>query len=88
MREESKIVAVFSAPLTVYEGKVCSVTDVAIKVGNNYASSKPVEIEVLREIYERILFEYVSKTYHEEFLQKLDKFHQQVIISLKQASGE
>jgi aspartate kinase len=86
MREETKIVAVFSAPLTIYEGKLCSVTDVAIKVGNNYASTKPVEIEVLREIYERILFEHVSKKYHQEFLQKLDKFHRQVIISLKQAA--
>ncbi len=86
MKEESKVVAVFSAPLVNYEERVISMTDVAIKVGRNYASSNSIEIEVLREVYERIANEHVIKKFHNEFFQHLDKFYHQVIVSLKQAT--
>ena len=87
MKKESKIVAVFSAPLTEYDGKVVSMTDVALKVGRSYASSVPLEIEPLREVYERIASKYLQGTHlHKEFLDHLDKFYRQVIISLKQAA--
>jgi aspartate kinase len=85
MQRESKVVAVFSAPLIEYEGKLSSMTDVAIKVGRNYAASNPVEIEVLREVYERIAAEHL-KDEKKEFLDQLDKFYRQVIISLKGAA--
>ena len=49
MKKEYKIVAVFSAPLVNYEERVISMTDVAIKVGRNYASSNPIEIKVLQK---------------------------------------
>jgi aspartate kinase len=84
--EESKVVAVFSAPLIEYDGKTSSMTDVAIKVGRNYASSNPVEIEVLREVYERIAAKYLDEKRKKEFLDQLDKFYRQVIISLKGAA--
>ncbi|HEU4985056.1 MAG TPA: aspartate kinase, partial [Nitrososphaera sp.] len=84
--KESKAVAVFSAPLIEYEGKVSSMTDVAIKVGRNYASSNPVEIEVLREVYERIAARHLDEARKKEFLDQLDKFYRQVIISLKGAA--
>jgi aspartate kinase len=62
-------------------------TDVAIKVGRSYAASNPVEIEVLREVYEQIANKYITdNSYKEEFLSSLDKFYRQVIISLKQAA--
>ncbi len=86
MLQESKVVAVFSAPLIEYDGKVSSMTDVAIKVGKNYASSNPVEIEVLREVYERIASEHLDEKQKKEFLDQLDKFYRQVIISLKGAA--
>jgi aspartate kinase len=85
--QESKVVTVFSAPLIEYDGKVSSMTDVAIKVGRNYASSNPVEIEVLREVYERIASRYIKdEKEKQEFLDQLDKFYRQVIISLKVAA--
>jgi aspartate kinase len=84
--KESKVVAVFSAPLIEYDGKVSSMTDVAIKVGRNYASSNPVEIEVLREVYERIASQHLDEKRKKEFLDQLDKFYRQVIISLKAAA--
>ncbi|HVX03136.1 MAG TPA: aspartate kinase [Nitrososphaera sp.] len=82
----SKVVAVFSAPLIEYDGKVSSMTDVAIKVGRNYASSNPVEIEVLKEVYERIAARYLDEERKKAFLDQLDKFYRQVIISLKGAA--
>jgi aspartate kinase len=87
LQEESKVVTVFSAPLIEYNGKVSSMTDVAIQVGRSYAASTPVEIEVLREVYERIAAEYVKDSHsRQEFIDSLDKFYRQVIISLKQAA--
>ena len=86
LQAESKVVAVFSAPLIEYDGKTSSMTDVAIKVGRNYAASTPVEIEVLREVYERIATKYLTESRQKEFLDSLDKFYRQVIISLKQAA--
>jgi aspartate kinase len=85
LQEESKVVAVFSAPLIEYNGKISSMTDVAIQVGRSYAASTPVEIEVLREVYERIASKHVKEG-RQEFLDSLDKFYRQVIISLKQAA--
>jgi aspartate kinase len=86
LQQESKVVTVFSAPLVEYNGKIISMTDMAIYVGRSYASSTPVEIEVLREIYERISFKYLDSPGRHEFLDTLDKFYRQVIISLKQAA--
>jgi aspartate kinase len=86
LQQDSKVVTVFSAPLIEYNGKIISMTDMAIYVGKNYASSTPVEIEVLREIYERISSKYLDEQRRHEFLDTLDKFYRQVIISLKQAA--
>lgn len=87
LQQESKVVTVFSAPLMDYEGKATSMTDVAIRVGTSYASSNPVEIEVLREVYESIAGKYITDGgYKDEFFGALDKFYRQVIISLKQAA--
>ena len=85
-QQDSKVVTVFSAPLIEYNGKIISMTDMAIYVGRSYASSTPVEIEVLREVYERISSKYLDNQRRHEFLDTLDKFYRQVIISLKQAA--
>jgi aspartate kinase len=85
-KQDSKVVTVFSAPLIEYNGKIISMTDIAIYVGRSYASSTPVEIEVLREVYERISSKYLDNQRRLEFLDTLDKFYRQVIISLKQAA--
>src|SRR3712207_4250456 len=86
LQQDSKVVTVFSAPLIEYNGKIISMTDMAIYVGRSYASSTPVEIEVLREIYERISSKYLDDQRRHEFLDTLDNFYKQVIISLKQAA--
>jgi aspartate kinase len=45
-----------------------------------------VEIEVLREVYERIASKYLDEKRKKEFLDQLDKFYRQVIVSLKVAA--
>jgi aspartate kinase len=58
--QNTKVVAVFSAPITDYEKKVSSMTDVAIRIGRNYASSNPVEIEIFRQVYEQIAEKHIT----------------------------
>src|SRR5919197_4363997 len=87
LQQDSKVVTVFSAPLIEYGGKIISMTDVAIYVGRSYASSTPVEIEVLREVYEKISAKYLDSSHgRNECLDTLDRLYRQVIISLKQAA--
>ena len=85
IKTDSKIVAVFSAPLIEYEGKIRSMTDVAIDVGKKYAMSKSADIKILREIYEKISKKYISKKYIKEFNKHLDNFYDLVLISLNNA---
>ena len=83
---KNKVVAVFSAPLIRYRDKLSSMTDVAIHIGKNYAQSNPIEIDVLREVYETIASNNLSQEYRKNFSNDIDKFHKQVIVSLKQAA--
>ena len=83
---ENKVVAVFSAPLIRYRDKISSMTDVAIHIGKNYAQSNPIEIDILREVYENIASNNLSQEYHKKFSDEINKFHKDVIISLKQAA--
>lgn len=84
--QKSKIITVFSAPLTRYRDKVVSMTDVAIHVGKNYATSNPVEIDILREPFEKIAKQYLTPNSYNVFINELDTFHNNVIISLKQVA--
>src|SRR6478672_688884 len=83
---ENKVVAVFSAPLIRYRDKVSSMTDVAIHIGKNYAQSNPIEIDILREVYENIASNNLSGEYYKKFSDEIKEFHKEVIISLKQAA--
>ena len=83
---KSKIVAVFSAPLIRYRDKLSSMTDVAIHIGKNYSQSNPIEIDVLREVYENIASNNLSQEFHKKFSDDINRFYKEVIISLKQAA--
>lgn len=86
IESENKVVAVFSAPLIKYRDKLSSMTDVAIHIGKNYAQSNPIEIDVLREIYENIASTNLSQEYQKKFSDEINRFHKEVIISLKQTA--
>lgn len=85
MQSESKIIAVFSAPLANYGDKTRSLTDIALKIGRSHAEAKPIDIEILREVYQDIATKYINENYRKEFLPVLDGLYRQVIVSLKQA---
>lgn len=86
IESQNKVVAVFSAPLIKYRDKLSSMTDVAIHIGKNYAQSNPIEIDVLREIYENIASTNLSQEYQKKFSDEINRFHKEVIISLKQTA--
>ena len=81
-KEGKKIVAVFSAPLMEHDGKVKSMTDIAIFIGRKYASGQKVDTDILYRIYLDIAKKYLSQKYFEEFEFHLEKFYNYVISSL------
>ena len=81
-KEEKKIVAVFSAPLMEHEGKVKSMTDIAIHIGRKYASGQTVDTNIFYRTYLNIAKKYLSQKYFEEFEFHLNKFYNYVTSSL------
>ena len=81
-KEEKKIVAVFSAPVMEHEGRVKSMTDIAINIGRKYASGQKVDSSIFYETYSNIAKKYISQKYLEEFEYHLQKFYNYVTISL------
>jgi aspartate kinase len=86
LKRNAKIVCVFSAPLTHYEGRNLSMTDVAIRVSRNYASLNPVDIDILKEVYLKISDKCLSCDYRQNFASDLEKFTEIVLVSLKQVA--
>jgi aspartate kinase len=86
LKKNSKIVSVFSAPLTHYEGKKLSMTDVAIRISKNYASLNPVDIDILKNVYLKISDMYLHNEYKQKFEYDLERFNKIVIVSLKQVA--
>ncbi|MGI0050345.1 MAG: aspartate kinase, partial [Nitrososphaeraceae archaeon] len=85
-KEGKKIVAVFSAPLMEHEGKVKSMTDIAIHIGRKYASGQTVDTNILYRIYLNIAKKYLSQKYFQEFEFHLEKFYNYVVSSLNHAT--
>lgn len=83
---QNKVVAVFSAPLIRYRDKLTSMTDVAIHIGKNYSQSNPIEIDMLREVYENIASNNLSQEYQKKFSDEINRFYKEIIISLKQTA--
>ncbi len=86
LKEDAKIVAIFSAPMIKYDEKNVSMTDIAISKGKSFASSHPVDLQLLRSVYEDLSSNYLNSTYRQEFVDLLNSFFQEVIVSLKQAA--
>lgn len=55
MRRDSKVIAVFSAPLTIHNGKKRSLTDVVLEQGRNAESGTRPSLDIVRETYKKIL---------------------------------
>ena len=82
--KNAKVIAVFSAPLTVVEGKPTSLTDVALELGKRAEEGKAFDLIILRKTYEKIL-ELVSSEFQEKCRRDIDELLDMVRIELEKA---
>jgi len=71
LKKDAKVIAVFSAPLTEYDNRQKSLTDIALKIGQRAEEGNPVNIEELKKPYQKIL-EFVDKKYQDDYKKILD----------------
>ncbi len=55
LKKDSKVIAVFSAPLTIHNGKKCSLTDVILEQGKNTENENSPSLEIVKSTYQKIL---------------------------------
>ena len=55
LKKDSKVIAVFSAPLTLDNGKKRSLTDVMLEQGRNAENGATPSLEIIKSTYEKIL---------------------------------
>ena len=82
--KNAKVIAVFSAPLTVVEGKRTSLTDVVLQLGNGAKEGKASDLIILEKTYEKIL-ELVSSEFQDECKKIIDDCLGKVRIELEKA---
>ena len=87
LSNNAKVIAVFSAPLTVVEGKRRSLTDVALELGRRAEEGKVSDLIILRKTYEKIL-ELVSSEFQEKCRTIIDDCLDKVRIELEKAMAK
>jgi len=87
LSKDAKVVAVFSAPLTVVEEKRRSLTDVALELGKRAEEGKAFDLIILRKTYEKIL-ELVSSEFQEKCRAVIDDCLDKVRIELEKAMAK
>jgi len=55
LKKDSKVIAVFSAPLTMHNGKKYSLTDVILEQGRNAESGVTPSLDIVKSAYQKIL---------------------------------
>lgn len=75
LKKDSKIIAVFSAPLTIHNDKKRSLTDVVLEQGKNAEKGVTPNLEVVKLTYQKIL-EFVNSENKEDCKKSID-FHLQ-----------
>ncbi|HJU13272.1 MAG TPA: aspartate kinase [Candidatus Nitrosotalea sp.] len=85
MKKDAKIVAVFSAPLTTYDGRQRSLTDIAIILGQRAEEGQAVSVDDFRKPYLKIL-EHVGKEHQDECRKAIDSFLDKASASLAEAA--
>ena len=84
LKKDAKVIAVFSAPLTLHEGKQRSLTDIAIVIGQKAQAGEDIGVENLRKPYQKILG-FVDKKYQDECKKTIDSFLEKAATAIKQA---
>lgn len=73
LKKDSKVISVFSAPLTTYNGKQRSLTDIALEIGRNAEKGENIGVDILRKPYQKIV-ELVDKTLQNDCNKMIDSF--------------
>jgi len=55
LKKESKVIAVFSAPLTLQNEKKCSLTDIILEQGKNVERGTKANLDVIKACYQKII---------------------------------
>jgi hypothetical protein len=55
LKKDSKVIAVFSAPLTTHDGEKRSLTDVILEQGRNAQNGIAPTLEIVKKSYQQIL---------------------------------
>ena len=55
LKKDSKIIAVFSAPLTIQNGKKCSLTDIILEQGRSVENGIKATLDTVKSCYQKIL---------------------------------
>lgn len=84
LKKDAKVIAVFSAPLTIQNGKTRSLTDIVIELGKNAEKKEMPKLDVLKNTYEKIL-ELVSSDYQEKCEEVINTFLEKSRIALDEA---
>ncbi|MGI0047897.1 MAG: aspartate kinase [Nitrosotalea sp.] len=84
LKKDSKVIAVFSAPLTTHNGKQRSLTDIALEVGQRAENGQSIDVEEMRKPYMKIL-SLVDKTLQDECKKTIEIFLEKASDSLKEA---
>ena len=73
LKKDAKILAVFSAPLTLQDGKTKSLTDLVLEIGNKAEKGEEPNLAEIKSAYEKIL-ELVSSEYRGDCKLTIDSF--------------
>ena len=84
LKTDSKVIAVFSAPLTMHNGKKRSLTDVVLEQGQNAENGTNVSLDVVKSTYQKIL-EMVNSENKEDCKKTIDSNLEKVQKALDEA---
>jgi len=73
LKKDAKVLAVFSAPLTIQNGKTKSLTDLVLELGNKAEKGEDTNLQEVKNAYEKIL-ELVSSEYSGDCKMTIDSF--------------
>jgi len=84
LKKDSKIIAVFSAPLTTQNGKKCSLTDVVLEQGRSVEKGTKATLDTVKSCYQKIL-ELVNSENKEDCQKIIDLFLKKAEKALEEA---
>ena len=84
IKKNAKVVVVFSAPLTIQDGKTRSLTDVVLELGRNAQNDQATSMDSVRCTYEKIL-ELVSSDYQEDCKNVINSYLEKSSQALEEA---